>query len=1141
MPIGQLNHVLRDLRGAALLREPHGLTDAQLLEAFLTRRDEAAFAALVRRHGPMVFGVSRRVLGHAQDAEDAFQATFLLLARKAASILRREFVGGWLYRVAYRTALEARAARAKRQARETSVQQLPECEAAHTEAGHDLRPLLDRELSELPEKYRLAIVLCDLEGHSRKEASRQLRLAEGTLSSRLATGRRLLAGRLTRRGVALSTATLAAALAQDAASAGVPHLLAAFTVRTATGLAAGGAAAVPARVASLMNGVAKGLLLARLKVARALLLACLAAAGASLFAYESVAAKPAEAGQTAGSEPAAPEVTRPKTGGPARTDRLGDPLPPGAVARVGTTRLQGNDRVYTAAFSPDGKLLATGHSSSRARLWEAKSGRLLLELPLAVPSLPNYGPSSVTSLAFSPDGKRLAFRGYWSPSVCLWDVTAGKPLHTFEAWAEGWENQSFVAEGPTLAFTPDGRTLVVGARDGGARLWDVATGQEQPRLGGTDKGALGMGLSADGRTLLTADHDGKTHLWDLGTRKHLRSFDTAAERQHTYRLAPDGRTFAYTTADGALVMRDTADGTERHRLAADPKALGLAYAPDGRTILSAGSDGVVTAWDVRTGEKRRATECRLAGPDPAPHPSGPHAAWFSPDGRAVAWAVGGTVRLWDLTSGAEAPRLEGHRGAVWWVGFTPDGGSLLTTSLSGDVGCWDAATGAARRPIRPWLDWDPRTRLSADRRRAVSVTGDPRPTTKPDPRYGRVSLWDPLADRPPRGLEGQTGPAYHAALTLDGRSVVATHYDGTIGVYDAATRKLTRTIKAKEYLYHPTFAPDGATFATLASDSVLRLWDFATGRVVRTFPSPPVACCLAFSPDGRLIATGHEAHMEPARGGGMARTGPGDWLYLWDTAGGKELQRIRTEQRRVVAVEFSPDGRLIATGGGDGTVRLWEAVSGLERRRLAGHAAAVNAVAFAPDGRRLASGSDDGTALVWEVFGAGRSDPAAAQLASWWDDLAGEPAKAHQAVGALAAARSSAGFLAKRLEPVAAPDEGRLARLVADLDAERFEDREAATKELERLHVLAGPALRRALTASTSAEARRRVEGLLEKLARPLGHPELLREVRAVEALEHAGTPEARALLQRLAGGAPEARLTREAKASLERLARRAG
>jgi WD40 repeat protein len=915
----------------------------------------------------------------------------------------------------------------------------------------------------------------------------------------------------------------------------VPGPLEASTVKAASAVAAGGAAAtLPPSVAALMEGASKSLLLSKLRIVGALLLLSLAVAGAGLLARETGGARPASPGRTTSA------AGRPKKGEQTRADRLGDPLPPGAVARIGTARLQGCDRVYVAAFSRDGKLFATGHSSSRARLWDARSGKLLLEMPLAVPSKPGYGPSSVTTLALSPDGKLLAFGGYWSPSVCLWDVAAGKHLHTLSWWAEGWENKAFVQEGPILAFTPDGRTLVGGARDGSARLWDVRTGREVARLTGPDRAVMGMSLSPDGKTLLTVDHQGKAHLWDVAARKRLRSFDTVADRQHSHRLAPDGQTFAYTTADGSVVVRDTAEGKQRHRLGGGTKSLRLAYSPNSKSVLTAGADGVVTTWGLGTGEKLKAAVCRLTGPDRAIAPSGPHGAWFSPDGRAVAWAVGGTVCLWGLAAGAESPRLEGHRSAVCSVGFTADGRSLVTTTITGEVGGWDAATGAARHPIRAWLSWGPNTRLSADRRRAVSVTGDPRGGGKPDPRYSRVCLWAPLAERPPVPLEGQTGPAFYATLTPDGRSVVATHHDGTIGVYDAPTGKLMRSLKGKPGLYYPTFAPDGAIFAMLGSDSVLRLWDFKAGLELRNAPTPPVASCLAFSPDGKVIATGHEAHWVLAPGGGMVRPGPGDWLCLWEAAGGKQLQRIRTGQRRVSAVEFSPDGRLIATAGGDGTVRLWEAISGLERRRFEGHREGVNAVSFSPDGLRLASGSDDGTALVWQVFGPGRPAPRQAELAAWWDDLAGEPAQAHRAVGALSAARSAPAFLAKRLRPVEAPGERRLTRLVADLGGERFEDREAATKELERLDVLAGPALRKALAAGPPIEASLRIKGLLEKLARPPGAPELLRGLRAVEVLERGGTAAARKALEALAKGAPEARLTQEAKVALGRLAKRA-
>jgi RNA polymerase sigma-70 factor (ECF subfamily) len=186
-----MNRLLDHLR--RVLEEPLG--DAELLDRFIERREEAAFAALLKRHGPMVFGVCRRILGNVHDAEEAFQATFLVLARKAASVRRRVAVAAWLYGVAYRTALEARKKITRRHSREIQVDEMPDPEERQQSCCHELLALLDREVHRLPDKYRLPVILCELEGRSRKEAARQLGIPEGTLSSRLATAHKKLAWR----------------------------------------------------------------------------------------------------------------------------------------------------------------------------------------------------------------------------------------------------------------------------------------------------------------------------------------------------------------------------------------------------------------------------------------------------------------------------------------------------------------------------------------------------------------------------------------------------------------------------------------------------------------------------------------------------------------------------------------------------------------------------------------------------------------------------------------------------------------------------------------------------------------------------------------------------------------------------------
>jgi RNA polymerase sigma factor (sigma-70 family) len=234
-----------------------GLTDGQLLARFIASRDEMSFALLVRRHGPMVWRLCLRVLGHVQDAEDAFQGAFLVLACKASSVVKRESVGSFLYGVAYRTALDAKAINARRRSREKQVEEMPHPEVTPGDLT-DWRPWLDRELSRLPEKYRTAVILCDLEGRTRKEVARQLKVPEGTLSSRLAMGRRLLARRLSRYGLSLSGALLV----ENAVSSSLATSLVSSTAKAAVGQAARSRS-----VDVLVKGALQTMLMAKLKMA----------------------------------------------------------------------------------------------------------------------------------------------------------------------------------------------------------------------------------------------------------------------------------------------------------------------------------------------------------------------------------------------------------------------------------------------------------------------------------------------------------------------------------------------------------------------------------------------------------------------------------------------------------------------------------------------------------------------------------------------------------------------------------------------------------------------------------------------------------------------------------------------------------
>jgi RNA polymerase sigma factor (sigma-70 family) len=296
MATGQLGAVLRHLH--RLAGEGGELTDAQLLQQFAARRDEGAFAALVQRHGPMVLGVCRRVLQNAHDAEDAFQATFLILVRKAASINEPcAALGGWLHQVAYRTALRARDRRASRRQheRQTPIMHPPDILAAVV--WRDLQPVLDEEVARLPQKYRIPFVLCYLEGKTYAEAARQLRCQRGSISRLLARARELLRLRLGQRGLTLPAGVLAATLCANATSAAVPATLAAATIKTVLRSATAGAVAAGGfspRVAALAEGGIKAMRTTAWRITLVLLLAVgLVGAGLGLLA-DRAPARPGE-------------------------------------------------------------------------------------------------------------------------------------------------------------------------------------------------------------------------------------------------------------------------------------------------------------------------------------------------------------------------------------------------------------------------------------------------------------------------------------------------------------------------------------------------------------------------------------------------------------------------------------------------------------------------------------------------------------------------------------------------------------------------------------------------------------------------------------------------------------------------------
>jgi RNA polymerase sigma factor (sigma-70 family) len=623
MATGQLHGVLHHVRRAALRREGCGLTDGQLLECFITGRDEAAFEGLVRRHGPMVLGVCHRVLGNHHDAEDAFQATFLVLARRAATLTQRELVGNWLFGTAYRSALAAKAAR--RRVKEKQVREMPEPPAAVDEVNtwRQLRPILDHELNRLPEKYLVPIILCDLEGRTRREVARYLGIPEGTLSGRLTTARRKLARRLASRGVAPSAGVLATLLSQNAVSAGVPASLLASTTRTALGIAAGGQAAsvASAEVATLMDGVLKMMLVRKLTIAALVLLLLLTALGGWVQILPAFATDPPASastqpqGQTAG--------------------RGGKPAAKSWDVRA---TLEGHTAtVWSVAYSPDGTLLATASKDGTVRVWNAKTGK-----PVA--SLGGHA-GDVHAVAFSQDGKLLASAGA-DRTVRVWDATGNelrKITHTDPVNGVAFISGKILAAWGGV-HDPDGVS-----NRGEMRLWDPTTGKEIANLAPLNgKRIEYAAFPPDGKTLLTAA--GNTFiLWDWDGKDKLTERQSVQSEESAFvyglKLSPDAKTVAVTT-DATIRLYDVANGIQRHELKHASVGVWecLAFSPDGKELVAVivmqdEKDGwmvqersMLRRWDAESGEVKETFITKGAVRMLA----------FAPDGKTV--ALGGRNR-----------------------------------------------------------------------------------------------------------------------------------------------------------------------------------------------------------------------------------------------------------------------------------------------------------------------------------------------------------------------------------------------------------------------------------------------------------------------------------------------------------------
>jgi WD40 repeat protein len=781
-----------------------------------------------------------------------------------------------------------------------------------------------------------------------------------------------------------------------------------------------------------------------------------------------------------------------------RTDRNGDPLPTHALDRLGTLQLWHES--CCVAFSPDGKTLVSGGRDGIIRLWDRASGKETRCYDGA-----KHG---VHCLAFSSDGKTLAYGGGAShlTDSGLLDLQSGKVIH--HMFNGIWPVHS-------LLFTPDGKSLIAGAYES-IGVWDTATGKmrEWLEIPGLDKKGYSIDaltLTSDGNTLALATGFGKTlTLWDRTAKKELRSWEAKGGQKIAF--SPDSKTLVSDGSGGCLRLWDTSTGKELAEFKGHADQIwAVTFSPDGKLLASTGNDGTIRLWDSATGKE---THCF------GQHYGGICALAFSPDGKTLA-SAGSKITLWDVASQKDLIPSTGHKDGVSSLALSPDGETLASTGFDGTIRIWDLAAGKERR------------RIVANVRDYWSG----RCTYSPD---GKILAWcddktlclaDAATGKDQRRFDAKA-KIWRIAFSPNGK-LLAMGIDGHgIDLCDPLDGKLIRTIDtAKHAVLDLAFSPDGNILTAAAQpgeneEPTAFLWEAATGKqLTRLTGHTNRIRLVAFAPDGNQLLTNGEDHT----------------VRLWDVWTGKEVRKLQGLKDTVSDAAFSPDGNTIAGAVRDGSVRLWETATGKERCRFEGHRSWAESVVFSPDGRRLISGSSDTTCLVWDVTGLkSANEPPPVELsdvewAALWDALAGEDAvKAHRAIWTMVSSKQTAERLSARLRPVAAPERGKVEELLRQLEGEEFDARQKAQRELETLADVAEPSLHRALANKPSLELRRHIEEILERTKEP--SPERLRTWRAAEVLGQIDSTEARRLLQSLATGAPDARLTRQAIAVLKRL-----
>lgn len=873
------------------------------------------------------------------------------------------------------------------------------------------------------------------------------------------------------------------------------------------------------------------------------------------------------------------EETQPPKQKP-RVDALGDPLPPGAIARLGTVRLRHGGYVNWMAFSPDGKMLYSnaGGWDDELRIWAVDSGKELHHYTignharlspdgkyLVSPADRNendfflweartgkrirrFGfkrPTGSVSkdFRFSPDGRFLVSLDNDRDTMHLWEIKSGK-----EVWKTRTNNHPNENERRTdqVLYSPDGKTIASVTHKGQIRLWDAATGKSLHTMQGDLKRVV---FSPDGKLLAAAKRHQGLRVWEVASGKLLHKWSRSQKSVCSLVFSPDSKRLA--TGDyNTIYILDMATGKELWKHT-DRNAVEFLAFKDDRTLVAVQPNSRwIRVWDLVAGKKIHHIEIGL---EIWPF----NYAALSPDKKILALVGSGhAVHLFDLEKGQPLHRFPGSYHQLRSIAISPDGKQAAIPENTRNVALWNLAT--AKRvgslPLKKIRHSLEMVRYLHDGKVVVLGTPD-RGMVALEVATGKEFLYQKRDKQHYQCLAlSEAGNRVLWKTENNSADIMVPHLLGRHRETEALEKKgdtsflwvqslpdgkeIYRVPRQKkgEY-YKAVFSPDGTRLAIhgigysgISSNYLynLRIFDLQTDREFPTIYNEHGFGDMTFSPDGRMLA------LQPKRGK----------VEIWEVATGTRRTRL---ENAVIAAEvlFSPDGKNLALATSDGSVQLWDMETGKELARLKGHRGWVTALCFTADSRRLISGSTDTTALVWDIARLRKNRPVVAkrnptpkEIAKWWRDLGDKDATvAYKALRHLAAAdRQTLALLQRHLKPAKGASKEYIIKLIRKMNSDRFPVRQTAMIELQKLGQTAKVELQKAVKKSPSVEVKVRARSIIEKLEKR-ANPELLQTWRAIEILEkigESGIP----LLERMSRGTPQALATEEARAALRRLRR---